>query len=347
MSPGMFYPHTITSSSGGSSASMFPQLMMSQGFNNAAAIAHAFSQSTHAADQVQESPASQSLDSLLKSSSSSMVDSTSEMGDEGDAGHCSATSQQLGAMLQAATCFLTQKKPQLQLEPMFCNVEAESPGGPLSRGDSEDSEAPPSLKRHFEDSAGTWMQHQQPHQQLQTRNLAARHQHREESIVFQDNFREPPAVQGYVEQFQQPMDQLAAVGAAPPLPFGNAGAQAANPEQHNEKAMASIRAIMFSSPLQPVPSMEEIAKSRPKRRNVKISKDPQSVAARHRRERISDRIRVLQRLVPGGTKMDTASMLDEAIHYVKFLKLQLQVQHSLLPPSLPSLPSPYWLSCSY
>lgn len=96
-------------------------------------------------------------------------------------------------------------------------------------------------------------------------------------------------------------------------------------------AAAQPAAILYPTPLTlpNVPTMEEIAQTRPKRRNVRISKDPTSVAARHRRERISDRVRVLQHFVPGGTKMDTASMLDEAIHYVKFLQQQLQILERL------------------
>ncbi|KAE9598795.1 putative transcription factor bHLH family [Lupinus albus] len=62
--------------------------------------------------------------------------------------------------------------------------------------------------------------------------------------------------------------------------------------------------------------------SKPK---ASLSKDPQSVAAKNRRERISERMKVLQELVPNGSKVDLVTMLEKAISYVKFLQLQVKV----------------------
>ncbi|KAI3496065.1 hypothetical protein L1887_38415 [Cichorium endivia] len=51
--------------------------------------------------------------------------------------------------------------------------------------------------------------------------------------------------------------------------------------------------------------------------------DPHSIAERLRRERIAERMKSLQELVPNANKTDKASMLDEIIDYVKFLQLQV------------------------
>nr|XP_016435055.1 PREDICTED: transcription factor bHLH139-like [Nicotiana tabacum] len=56
--------------------------------------------------------------------------------------------------------------------------------------------------------------------------------------------------------------------------------------------------------------------------------DPQSLYARKRRERINERLRTLQTLIPNGTKVDISTMLEEAVQYVKFLQLQIKLLSS-------------------
>ncbi|KAL9673978.1 hypothetical protein QQ045_030242 [Rhodiola kirilowii] len=64
------------------------------------------------------------------------------------------------------------------------------------------------------------------------------------------------------------------------------------------------------------------------RANRGSATDPQSLYARKMRENINQRLRILQGLVPNGTKVDNITMLDEAVQYVKFLQLQIKLLSS-------------------
>ncbi|KAK7324766.1 hypothetical protein VNO77_28598 [Canavalia gladiata] len=56
---------------------------------------------------------------------------------------------------------------------------------------------------------------------------------------------------------------------------------------------------------------------------------PQSNLARQRRQKLSEKTRCLQKLMPWDKKMDQATLLEEAYKYVKFLQAQFWVLQSM------------------
>ncbi|KAA8527191.1 hypothetical protein F0562_008580 [Nyssa sinensis] len=57
----------------------------------------------------------------------------------------------------------------------------------------------------------------------------------------------------------------------------------------------------------------------------------QSIAARQRRRKITEKTTELGKLIPGGNKMNTAEMLQAAFNYVKYLQAQVGILDSMPP----------------
>ncbi|KAJ6797107.1 transcription factor PIF4-like isoform X2 [Iris pallida] len=74
---------------------------------------------------------------------------------------------------------------------------------------------------------------------------------------------------------------------------------------------------------------ESIEANRPSQRSGSTRKsraaEVHNLSERKRRDRINEKMKALQQLIPHCNKSDKASMLDEAIEYLKSLQLQLQI----------------------
>eukprot|EP00268_Persea_americana_P027601 TRINITY_DN26955_c1_g1_i3.p1 TRINITY_DN26955_c1_g1~~TRINITY_DN26955_c1_g1_i3.p1 ORF type:complete len:483 (-),score=56.05 TRINITY_DN26955_c1_g1_i3:342-1790(-) len=101
-------------------------------------------------------------------------------------------------------------------------------------------------------------------------------------------------------------------------------AQTANQQQFHRPQTGSIPSQNFGAPAAGMNQPPAPARQRVRARRGQAT-DPHSIAERLRRERIAERMKALQELVPNANKTDKASMLDEIIDYVKFLQLQVKV----------------------
>ncbi|KAL5582758.1 hypothetical protein UlMin_015200 [Ulmus minor] len=85
------------------------------------------------------------------------------------------------------------------------------------------------------------------------------------------------------------------------------------------------------------------APSRPMGSKRSRAAEVHNLSERRRRDRINEKMRALQELIPNCNKVDKASMLDEAIEYLKTLQLQVQIMSMgtglcMSPMMLPGMP---------
>ncbi|WJX73905.1 hypothetical protein P8452_57630 [Trifolium repens] len=128
-----------------------------------------------------------------------------------------------------------------------------------------------------------------------------------------------PPLEQYLPPIPQPFNFFPQHYPPPPFESFNRLPQLISNQPSNRK-----RLLHHPETTQPPPPPQSL-------RGKSTSLIPQSKLARQRRQKLSEKTRCLQKLMPWDKKMDQATLLEEAYKYVKFL----QAQHSVLQ-SMPS-----------
>ncbi|KAI3715488.1 hypothetical protein L6452_22472 [Arctium lappa] len=119
------------------------------------------------------------------------------------------------------------------------------------------------------------------------------------------------------------------VGASSSVCSGNSAERASNDLTKNSKRK-SIDTEDFECQSQDIEEESMGTKTAATSRGGSGSKrsraaEVHNLSERRRRDRINEKMRALQELIPNCNKVDKASMLDEAIEYLKTLQLQVQI----------------------
>ncbi|OEL38586.1 Transcription factor PIF3 [Dichanthelium oligosanthes] len=146
-------------------------------------------------------------------------------------------------------------------------------------------------------------------------------------------------------------DDIDDVAALPPPPLDEpgAGAGASTSSGWNGNALPKRSRDEFASRSEDADfdTIDETPASRqPASKRRTRAAEVHNMSERRRRDRINEKMRALQELVPHCNKTDKASILDEAIEYLKSLQMQVQIMwmstgmapmmlpgaHQLMPP---------------
>ncbi|XP_057948940.1 transcription factor SPATULA isoform X7 [Malania oleifera] len=119
------------------------------------------------------------------------------------------------------------------------------------------------------------------------------------------------------------------------------GASDNDPDDFDCESEEGLEALTGEIPSKPIPPRNPSKRSR--------AAEVHNLSEKRRRSRINEKMKALQNLIPNSNKTDKASMLDEAIEYLKQLQLQVQMLSmrnglSLHPLCLPGVVQPMQLS---